>query len=46
MQSLLLVSQMPISNVAVDLTYCAWHKRTLLGLTYSNLKKKILRNVD
>lgn len=46
MQSLLLVSQMPISNVAVDLTYCAWHKRTLLGLTYSSLKKKILRNVD
>lgn len=31
---------MPITNVAVDLTNCALHDRTLLGLNYSNLKKK------
>lgn len=36
MQCLLLVSQMPISDVAVDLTYCAWRNRPLLGLNYSN----------
>lgn len=36
MQGLLLVSQMPISDVAVDLTYCAWRNRPLLGLNYSN----------
>lgn len=36
MQSLLLVSQMPISDVAVDLTYCAWRNGPLLGLNYSS----------
>lgn len=37
MQSLL-VSQMPILNVAVDLTYCAWHTGALRGLSYPTLK--------
>lgn len=48
MQSLLLGSQTPILNIAVDLTYCAWHNSALLGLSYCNLKKKknkFLRNV-